>query len=125
MGATLISISRLTHTGYAALFCGDSCRILDAKNKTLGEVTISRGSYCIKNELTTCAAATNTLKVLTMEDLHRQMAHVTPSAICEMLVKGMAEGVKLDPNHTTMGQCKSCKYAKATCKPIGKECNPK
>ncbi|KAG1734064.1 uncharacterized protein EDB91DRAFT_1057120 [Suillus paluster] len=25
MGATLISISRLTHAGYAALFRGDSC----------------------------------------------------------------------------------------------------
>ncbi|KAJ8594481.1 hypothetical protein M405DRAFT_700511, partial [Rhizopogon salebrosus TDB-379] len=64
-------------------------------------------------------------KILTMEEMHQHMAHLTPSTIQEMLDKGMIEGVKLDPNYTSMGQCKSCKYAKATRKPIGKERNPK
>jgi len=65
------------------------------------------------------------LKVLTMWDLHQRMAHIAPSAIHEMLTKGMIEGVKLDPKNETMGQCESCKYAKATHKPIGKEHKPK
>jgi hypothetical protein len=42
-----------------------------------------------------------------------------------MLAKGAVEGVKLDPLHETMGQCESCEYAKATCKPIGKIHEPK
>jgi hypothetical protein len=121
MGATLVSISRLTRAGFAALFRGDTCRILDAKNKTLGKVTVSRGLYRIQNEPTPQASAASTLKVMTMAELHQQMAHVAPSAIREMLVKGMIEGVKLDPSHATMDQCESCKYAKATRKPIGKE----
>ncbi|KIK35576.1 hypothetical protein CY34DRAFT_29060, partial [Suillus luteus UH-Slu-Lm8-n1] len=62
---------------------------------------------------------------MTMAELHQRMAHVAPSAIQQMLAKGMIEGVKLDPSHTTMDQCESCEYAKATWKPIGKEQDPK
>lgn len=39
--------------------------------------------------------------------------------IHKMLAKGMVSGMTLDPNHTTMGQCTSCEYGKAVCKPIG------
>jgi hypothetical protein len=41
-----------------------------------------------------------------------------------MLVKGLVDGLKLDPVNETMGQCESCENAKATCKPISKVCKP-
>jgi len=125
MGATLVSISRLTSAGYTALFRGNSCQIFDVKKKQLGEVIISRGLYCVKHPPTSFAAAVSSLKTLTMEELHQQMAHIAPSAIWEMLAKGMVEGVQLDLKHEMMGQCEACEYAKATRKPIGKECEPK
>ncbi|KIK74246.1 hypothetical protein PAXRUDRAFT_99418, partial [Paxillus rubicundulus Ve08.2h10] len=53
-------------------------------------------------------------------DLHVQLSHIGPATIHEMLAKGMVEGVKLDPHHESMGQCESCEYVKATCKPIRK-----
>ncbi|KIJ14154.1 hypothetical protein PAXINDRAFT_41846, partial [Paxillus involutus ATCC 200175] len=62
---------------------------------------------------------------LTMEELHARLSHIAPATIREMLAKGAVEGVKLDPLHETMGQCESCEYAKATCKPIGKIHEPK
>jgi len=45
MGTTLISISRLTRAGYAALFCSNTCRIFDQNKKQLGEVLVSRNLY--------------------------------------------------------------------------------
>jgi len=125
MGATLVSISKLTSAGYAALFRGNSCRIFDAKKKQLGEVIISGGLYCVKHPPTSFAAAVSSPKTLTMEELHQRMAHIPPSAIREMLAKGMVEGVQLNPKHEMMGQCEACEYAKATHKPIGKEREPK
>ncbi|KIK74922.1 hypothetical protein PAXRUDRAFT_101352, partial [Paxillus rubicundulus Ve08.2h10] len=62
---------------------------------------------------------------LTIEQLHTHLSHIAPAMICEMLSKGMVEGVRLDPLHETMGQCEACEYAKATHKPIGKEHEPK
>ena len=59
-----------------------------------------------------------------MEELHHHLSHIGPAMIQEMLSKGMVEGIKLDPVHETMGQCKSCKNVKATRKPIGKICEP-
>jgi hypothetical protein len=53
------------------------------------------------------------------------MAHVAPSAIQEMLSKGMIDSVQLNPKHETMSQCEACELAKATRKPIGKEREPK
>ncbi|KIK79082.1 hypothetical protein PAXRUDRAFT_108400, partial [Paxillus rubicundulus Ve08.2h10] len=57
---------------------------------------------------------------LTMEELHCHLSHIGPALICEMLSKGMVEGIKLDPANVTMGQCESCENVKATHKPIGK-----
>ncbi|KIK78858.1 hypothetical protein PAXRUDRAFT_79921, partial [Paxillus rubicundulus Ve08.2h10] len=62
---------------------------------------------------------------LTMQELHTQLSHITPTTIHEMLAKGMVEGVKLDPLHKTMGQCESCMYGKVVCKPIWKTHNVK
>ena len=60
-----------------------------------------------------------------MEELHTHLSHVAPSMIRDMLTKGMVEGVKLDPMHSTMGQCKSCEYGKAIRNPIGTVHEPK
>jgi len=125
MGATLVSISRLTRAGYAALFCGNMCRIFNQNKKQLGEVLVSGNLYRMKHKPTSFGAAMSGPKTLTMEEMHQRLAHLTPSTIREMLDKGMIEGVKLDPNNSSMGQCESCEYAKATRKPIGKEHDPK
>lgn len=125
MGVTLVSISRLTSAGHAALFRDESCKIFDANKKLLGEVPVRNGLYQVRRPLTSFAGVTNTPKILTMEELHKRMAHIAPSSIREMLVKGMIEGIKLDPTQETMGQCESCEYAKATRKPIGDSRDPK
>lgn len=60
------------------------------------------------------AGAAGADKLMSMDELHQILSHITPSAIREIIVKGMVEGVKLDPDQMQMGQCESCEYAKAT-----------
>ena len=57
-----------------------------------------------------------------MEELHICLSHIRVETICKILIKGMITGVRLDLNHSTMGQCASCEYGKATQKPIWKVC---
>src|SRR6267154_1653534 len=127
MGVTLVSISRLTATGYAMLFQGTLCKIYDSHKKQLGEIPVQGGLYRLKRQpkKPPFAGIAGADETLTMEELHHRLCHIAPSSIREMLTKGMIEGVKLDPLHQTMGQCKSCEHAKATRKPIGKVQEPK
>ncbi|KIJ10699.1 hypothetical protein PAXINDRAFT_85592, partial [Paxillus involutus ATCC 200175] len=126
MGVTLVSISKLTAAGYAALFHDSVCRIFDPHKVVVDEITLSNGLYGVKRQnAKTFANAAHGIKTLTMEQLHACLSHIVPTTIREMLAKGMVEGVCLDPLHETMGQCEACKYVKATRKPIGKEREPK
>ena len=75
MGTTLISISRLTRAGYAALFCSNTCRIFDQNKKQLGEVLVSRNLYWTKHKPTSFRAAASGPKTLTMEEMHQRLAH--------------------------------------------------
>ena len=126
MGVTLVSISKLAAAGYAALFRDSVCRIFNPQKKLVGEIPISNSLYCIRCTVKQpFAGAANATEVLTMEELHTCLSHVAPSMIHDMLTKGMVEGVKLDPMHSTMGQCKSCEYGKAIRKPIRTVREPK
>ncbi|KIK79043.1 hypothetical protein PAXRUDRAFT_101698, partial [Paxillus rubicundulus Ve08.2h10] len=126
MGVTLVSISKLTTAGYAAVFRDTVCRIFNPRKKLVGEIPLSNGLYHIKRATKQpFAGATSSTEVLTMEQLHVRLSHIGPALIRDMLSKGMVEGVKLDPLHQTMGQCESCEYGKAIRKPIGNVREPK
>ena len=126
MGVTLVSISKLAAAGYAALFCDSVCRIFNPQRKLVGEIPISNGLYRVRHTVKQpFAGVANATEVLTMEELHTCLSHVAPSMICNMLTKGMVEGVKLDRMHLTMGQCESCEYGKSIRKPIGTVREPK
>ena len=124
MGVTLISISKLTAAGYSALFHDSACQIFNPQKKPVGEVQVSNGLYCVKHQAKAFTGAARADEVLTMEELHCRLSHIGPTLTREMLMKGMVEGVKLDPTHETMGQCKSCENTKATRKPISKVREP-
>ena len=58
-------------------------------------------------------------EVVTLEELHRKMGHITPEAAKQMVSSGAVEGIELDLT-STLQACNSCQYAKATRKPISK-----
>ena len=126
MKVTLISISRLASAGYATLFRSQSCSIYTVQKHLIGSIPLINGLYRIRNQYPTpFAGAAKVEQELTMEELHAHLSHVSTAMIRDMLAKGMVTGMKLHLDHTTMGQCEACEYGKATCKPIGKDREPK
>ena len=124
MGITLISISKLDVAGFAALFRDKCCQIFSEKRKKLGEVPLTKGLYCLKSARKPFVGLTKASDTLTMAEIHSRLGHLAPEAIRKMLKDRTITGITLDDTHATMGTCDSCEYAKTTCKPIGKLCDP-
>ena len=124
MGITLVSISKLDLAGYAALFCDKHCQIFNAQKKRLGEVPLNKGLYCVKSPRRIFAGLAKVSDPLRMAKVHARLGHIAPTAIRTMLKDGTITGISLDEDHSTMGACDSCEYAKASRKPIGKERDP-
>ena len=124
MQMTLVSISCLTETGYHAVFNGSICQIFDVERSLVGQVKVANGLYKATSTYLATTGAAREDRQLTMEDLHACLSHIGVRTICKILAKGMITGITLNPNHSTMGQCTSCEYRKATQKPIEKVCEP-
>ena len=58
-------------------------------------------------------------EVVTIEELHRRMGHISLEAARRLVSEGAIEGIELDKS-SQLRSCDSCKYAKATQKPIRK-----
>lgn len=102
MKVTLVSIGKLATAGYVALFRDNS-----------------NGLYRTRNQYSTpFAAAAEAPEELTMGELHARLSHIGTATIRDMVMKGMVTGVKLNPEHSSMDQCESCEYGKATRKPM-------
>ena len=114
MHVTLMSISHLTEAGCCAVFDGGMCQIFDMECCPLGQVQVANGLYKTQCDYSVTAVTAKGDQWLTMEDLHAHLSHIRVGTVREMLVKGMITGVELDPDHSTMGQCTSCEYGKAT-----------
>ena len=61
------------------------------------------------------------LEMLMVEELHHQMGHIALEIAKKMVSTGAIDGIKLDLAFE-IKQCDSCEYAKATRKPIKKDC---
>jgi hypothetical protein len=82
MGVTLVSISKLTAAGYAALFRDTVCRIFNPRKKLVGEIPVSNGLYHVRH-VTKCSftGVAATVETLTMEELHARLSHIAPATI--------------------------------------------
>jgi hypothetical protein len=67
------------------------------------------------------AIARKDQEVLTIEELHHQMGHIAPEAAKQMVSSKAIKGIDIDLTFKIQ-QCNSCEYAKATQKPIKKDC---
>ena len=60
-----------------------------------------------------------TAGVVTIEELHRRMGHISLEASRRLVSERAIEGIEIDKS-TQLQSCNSCEYAKATWKPIRK-----
>lgn len=117
MGLTLVSIGKIAAAGYHTLFRGPWCRIYDTKNKLVGQLAARNGLYRVDHDIAEMAAMGVAGEVLTLEDLHRRMGHIAPTAAQRMIDSGAIKGIELDSS-SSIKSCYSCEYAKSTRKPI-------
>ena len=58
-------------------------------------------------------------EIVLIEKLHHKMGHILPEAMRHLVSEGAIEGIEIG-KLTQLWSCNSCKYAKATWKPIKK-----
>ena len=122
MGLTLILIGKITATGYKVIFRDTICRIYNQKDKVISQIRARNGLYHVDHGITVNIAMTGEArKVLTIEELHCHMGHITPEMAKQMVSNRAIDVIEID-SALTIQHCKSCKYPKATQKLIKKAC---
>jgi hypothetical protein len=119
VGYTLVSVGRLDQTGLSVTFGDGKCTVKASDGKQIGEIQRSgHGLYRVTHDADTANSA---VEVLTLDQFHRRMGHISPETAKKLVARGFVTGVKLDVSPT--GEpffCESCVYAKATRKPVQK-----
>ena len=120
MGVTLVSISRIASAGSTVVFTGEFCHIYNKDKALIGEIKVKGGLYRIYYTRTRAGGYSEQAnEVLTINELHRCLGHVSHDREKILVRKGLVEGVELMlDNEPTI--CKSCESAKAMRKSITK-----
>lgn len=119
VGYTLVSVGRLDEMGFSLTFGGGKCVICAPDGSKIREIPKSeRGLYRATHEGEDTAAAA--VEELTLDQLHRRLGHISPATARRLVEKGVVTGIRLEEEASGDFFCKSCIYAKATCKSIPK-----
>ena len=120
MGITLVSISWIAGAGSTAVFSGDFCRIYTKQREVIGEIKVKSGLYRVFMSGSKVGAhAADTNKLLSINELHRQLGHVSHERAKLLVKKGLVEGVMLEMD-SEVTVCESCEWAKGQRKTISK-----
>ena len=115
---TLISVRQLDDAGFDVTFADGKCTIHEQNSELVGTVPKSgHGLYRVSHESDTANLAAD---ILTLDQFHHRMGHISPEMARRLVAKVFVMGVKLEDSLTGPFFCKSCVYAKATHKPIPK-----
>ncbi|OSD00476.1 hypothetical protein PYCCODRAFT_1371163, partial [Trametes coccinea BRFM310] len=126
MGVTLVSISRAVAAGASVAFHQNGCRISNASGSVVAEIPVSGGLYRVVNPGVEVAAPVSEKgpvkqkRMVSLEELHRMMGHVSYDVARAAVAKGLVEGVEIAPG-TAPAVCDACEHAKMTRKPIARE----
>jgi len=120
MGVTLISISRITSAGSTVVFTGNICKVYNKNKEVVGEIKVKGGLYRV---YTSCSkdgahAASNT-EILSINELHRRLGHISHERAKLLVNKGLVKGVELEPD-SGIAVCESCEWAKGLRKAVTK-----
>ena len=113
-------MGQLNEAGFFATFGGGECVITDPDGNQIGSIPkTSKCLYKVVHEGEVIAVAE---EILTPEQFHRRMGHVSIKTTCKLVNGKRVQGVRLDgtPDPDKFF-CESCVYAKATRKPVPKK----
>jgi len=117
VGYTLVSMGQLDEAGFFATIGGGECVITDPDGNQIGSIPkTSKRLYKVTHEGETVAIAE---EVLTPEQFHRRMGHVSIKTACKLVKDKHVLGIRLgDISDVDKFFCESCVYAKATRKSV-------
>ena len=119
---TLVSLTRCNLAGYLVLLKGHKCTISDLHRTVLGQIPLTGGLYKHKYAQKATETANATQKVLSINDLHQCMGHISLGAMKALVKSGSVMGLDLDMS-SELSFCKACAKVKVTCNPVPKEHN--
>ena len=117
IGLTVVSISRIAKAGHIVSFEGNSCKIMNSKGKTIGNIPIGANGLYKAEQVYAAAAMPEVINIIT---LHGRLSHISLDTIQSIIRNNVVTGIQLIDNKPSFF-CKSCEHAKATRKPINKE----
>jgi hypothetical protein len=92
---TLVSLTPCDAAGYSVLMKGQKCLIRDARGKSLGQIPLSNGLYKVERQ-STAETANAAQRALTLNELHRQMGHISPQVAKKLVQSGTITGLDVD-----------------------------
>ena len=98
------------------VFRGATCTIFNPKNKRIGEIEVQNGLTRSHISKTNTLGAAGEV-IISLEEMHRRMGHVSPRSIKRMIAGKAFTGPTIDDS-ADLKACESCEYGKATRKPI-------
>jgi transposase InsO family protein len=120
MGVTLVSISRIAGAGATVVFSGNLCTILNKDRKVIGVIKMKGGLYRVFSPTSGNGAySSQAMELLTIDELHRRLGHVSHERARFLVKKGLVEGVELDAS-SKVSVCESCEWGKGERKSITK-----
>ena len=118
MGLTVVSVGRIANAGYSVAFEGNTCKIKNRSGTLIGSIPLTTNNLYKVEQVN---AAITMPEQVDLYTLHCRLGHIAPNSICKLVKSNAITGIQLideGPKFT----CPSCEYAKATRKPIRKEC---
>ncbi len=92
VGYALISIGKLDEKGFSSTLLGGKCVIQGPDGQHIGEVLRNRkGLYRVEHE---GEKANPIVETLTLDQLHRQMGHISPLNAQKLIDNGFLMGVR-------------------------------
>lgn len=113
---TLVSISRIDKVGYSALFTDGQCCFRDPKGQQIANIARSpTGLYQVQRSI----ASANATQVMSLDEFHCRMGHLSIDATKKLVNDGMVEGIEIDDTPEA-DSCSACMEAKMTHVPFPK-----
>ncbi|KAG5717100.1 hypothetical protein E4T56_gene7174 [Termitomyces sp. T112] len=120
VGYTLVSVGWLDNAGFEVTFGQGKCIIKGQDGTLVGEVLKDDGGlYCLRHHSGKASAAE---EVISLDQFHCQMGHISPEVAQKLITKGFVTGVHLKSSNEKDFFSKSCVYAKSTQRAVAKVC---
>ena len=115
-----MSISKIASAGSTVVFTGNFCQIYNKNKVLVGEIEVKGGLYCVYySKIGTRGYSAEINEVLSINELHRCLGHVSHDRAKLLVGKGLVKEVELMPDEEVT-ICESCESAKGVRKLIVK-----